>query len=388
MSRREFYLSLFVTYLVQSYVAVYFLLPLALRRGGLSLSVIGWVVAIFFAATMGGRPAGGFSLERWGVRATLLWSCGGLILFSLPFLGSPGVPALLGLRLGMGFCFGVAMVALTAYQAMSIPEAVRGSAFGWIAVAYVLPQLTVLPLGDFFLASRQELLFYGLAPLAGLLALWGSLKISPEKDPEYSEKRASSWGSWRDVFRSPGIAFLLFSLGGFALVNSMALQFMGSILGLRGLVPSAFLMANAGVSLGIRFLGNRIFDVIPRKAFAVATIVLMGSVMLFVPGITSNFGLVGWGCLYGIGMGFGFPLQLALMPDVFPRELRPKGVALGSFVMDSGWILSALLGGYLGEHLGLVSSLYAVGFVGICAGLGSGVLGKKAFGKAYWRGEA
>ncbi len=387
MSRREFYRSLFITYLVQSYVAVYFLLPLALRRGGLSLSLIGWLIGLFFAATMGGRPAGGLSLERWGVRFTLLWGCGGLVLFSLPLLGSPGVFSLLGLRMGMGFCFGVAMVALTAYQSMAIPEEVRGSAFGWIAVAYVLPQLTVLPLGDFFLASRGELLFYGLPPLLGMLAFWGSLGVFPEVSPELSGKPRISWGTWGEVFRTPGIAFLLLSLGGFALVNSMALQFLGSILGLRGLVPSAFLMANALVSLGIRFLGNRVFDFLPRKAFAAGTIILMGGVMLFVPGITSNFGLVAGGCIYGIGMGLGFPLQLALMPDVFPRELRPKGVALGSFVMDSGWVISALLGGYMGEHLGLASSLYAIGFLGILGGAGGMILGRRAFGKKYWRGE-
>ncbi len=385
MSRREFLLSLFVTYLVQSYVAVYFLLPLALRRGGFSLSAIGWVVGLFFAATMGGRPGGGFSLERWGVRATLLWACGGLTLFALPLLGSPGIELLLGLRLGMGFCFGVAMVALTAYQAMAIPESVRGSAFGWIAVAYVLPQLTVVPLGDFFLASSRELFFYALAPLSGGMAFLGALHISRKDAPELARRKPGAWGSWREVFQSPGAAFLLLSLGGFALVNSMALQFMGSILGLRGLVPSAFLMANATVSLAIRFLGNRVFDVIPRKAVAAGTIVLMGAVMLFVPGITSNGGLIFGGCLYGVGMGFGFPLQLALMPDVFSPKLRPKGVALGSFVMDSGWVLSAFLGGYLGEHFGLLSSLYAVGFGGICIGLGGALLGAKVFGTEYWR---
>jgi len=76
-------------------------------------------------------------------------------------------------------------------------------------------------------------------------------------------------------------------------------------------------------------------------------------------------------------MGIGFPTLLALVPDVFPFSLRPKGVAVSFFAMDLGWIVSPLLVGGLGELGGLMVALGATGILGLTGGIALQIWGWK-----------
>ena len=367
MKLRELVLSALATYLVQAYVAVFFLYPVALRQEGISLAMVGGLLGAYFGATTLGRPLGGLLVERLGVRWALILAGGGLVLATTPMLWVRAVGPLLFLRGGMGLFYGVAMVAVTAYQTAAIPAAVRGKVFAWIGVAYVLPQITVMPLGDFFLTRGWTWEYLALAPALALGCLLASMFSSDL--PVASGPRHREWGSWRELFRVKPFFFVLGSVAVFGLVNSSTLQYLGAAAAEKGLSPSAFFVANATSALAMRLLGSRVLDRFPRGVLSGIMSALMGSVLSLLPLVESNLWLGCLGLLYGVGMGFGFPVQLALAPDFVPWRLLPKGVAGSFFVMDLAWIVTTVGAALLGTRWGVEETLAGVGGFGLVGGL-------------------
>ena len=82
----------------------------------------------------------------------------------------------------MGLFYGVVMLAVTTYQALSIPEERRGSLYAWIAVAYVLPQLSIVPLSEFLISSISVQAFLALAPAVAAATFLISKKLPKLKN--------------------------------------------------------------------------------------------------------------------------------------------------------------------------------------------------------------
>ena len=376
MERRLLFLTVLGTLAVQAYATHFFYLPIALARIGFSPAATGLLLSVFPLATTVARPAGSFLAERWGVRRSFLLAACLLVIFSLPMAFSRSFPGLLLLRVLTGTAYGLCMVALTAFQAMGIPEAGRGSAFSWIAAGYVLPQLFLLPLLDGIFAFGFTAPYFWIIPLlatgCGLVA-W----VTPDLPRRLVEGK-KAWGTWAEVRGTPFLSSLLISWVLFALANSAGLQFIPALLSERGMTPSVFIVSLATTSLVVRLAANRLMDRLPRKRLTGVSIGLIGLGTLLALGCRSNVSLGAVGVLYGLGMGIGFPTLLALVPDVFPFMLRPKGVAASFFAMDLGWIVSPLLVGGLGELGGLRVALGATGFLGLAGGIALQVWGWKA----------
>ncbi len=299
-----------------------------------------------------------------------------MALFSLPMSTSRSFESLFLLRALTGVAYGLCMVALTAFQAMGIPEAGRGSAFSWIAAGYVLPQLFLMPLLDGIFALGFTAPYFWIIPLlaAGCASVaW----VTPDLPKRLVEGR-KAWGTWAEVAGTPLLRSLLVSWVLFALANSAGLQFIPALLSERGMIPSVFIVSLATTSLAVRLAANRLMDRLPRKRLTGVSIGLIGIGTLLSLGCRSNLSLAGTGILYGLGMGIGFPTLLALIPDVFPFTLRPKGVAASFFAMDLGWIVSPLLVGGLGELGGLRVALGVTGFLGLAGGAAIQIWGWKA----------
>lgn len=376
MERRLLFLTVIGTLAVQAYSTHFFYLPIALGRLGFSPAATGMLLSVFPLATTIARPAGSLLTERWGVRRSFLGAAVLLALFSLPMATSRGFESLFLLRALTGVAYGLCMVALTAFQAMGIPEAGRGSAFSWIAAGYVLPQLFLMPLLDGIFALGFTAPYFWIIPLlaAGCASVaW----VTPDLPKRLVEAR-KAWGTWAEVAGTPLLHSLLVSWVLFALANSAGLQFIPALISERGMIPSVFIVSLATTSLVVRLAANRLMDRLPRKRLTGVSIGLIGIGTLFALGCRSNLSLVGVGVLYGLGMGVGFPTLLALVPDVFPFTLRPKGVAASFFAMDLGWIVSPLLVGGLGELGGLKVALGVTGFLGLAGGAALQIWGWKA----------
>jgi MFS family permease len=106
-----------------------------------------------------------------------------------------------------------------------------------------------------------------------------------------------------------------------------------------------------------------------RALLSGLSIAWMGLWMIVALFVRGNGWVALCGVLYGLGMGWGFPVLLALVPDMVPRELRPKGVSVAFFAMDAGWILVPLVVGGMGTFFGPAGGMLPLGILGLVGGV-------------------
>ena len=147
------------------------LLPAYLRRHGASPTVVGVVMAAYYAASVVTQyPAGRLS-DRIGRRPVLF---GGLVLFaagSVGFAATSGAGAAIVFRALQGAGAGSVMVASAAMIGAELPAGRRGAAFGALYGSQML-SLAVGPLvGSIAGTARMGDLFVGAAVLAAIAAV-------------------------------------------------------------------------------------------------------------------------------------------------------------------------------------------------------------------------
>ena len=365
--RKSFWISMAVIFLTQAYLAVFLLYPSVLRIQGFSLGISGWLMGAFnFFSTLG-RPLGARATERLGIRNTLLWTSGLVALFSIPLAFTENPWLLLTLRGTCGAFWGISIVAISSYQGLSIPEEKRGSAYAWVAVAYVLPQITLFPLLDWFVSSNM-LVAYFLAAAAVEAAIVLVAFPLPPLDHALPVAERKEWGSWRELPALPGFRVGLSTMFIFAFVNASTLQYLPTLLSMKGFPASIFIVPNAATAILLRLATFRIMDKINRKLLIGPVLAAMGLVLAFLPFAPGQGWYIAGGIIYGINMGMCFPIILALMPDIFPDHLRPKGISLCFFAIDLGFILSPFFLGYGGQIIGLGNILTVTGILGLIGG--------------------
>jgi len=371
-SKRLFVLLLFITFFHQAYFSVFFMYPAMLRQQGYDFSTIGWLLSIFSIAATATRPFAGIITEKYGFRNTIVASSIAMFLASLPLLFLTDITLIMGTRLLMGITFSIAMVAVSSYQSLAVPVEKRGKLFGWIATAFVLPQVVLMPVWEYQVAKGFFTSYLGFPPLLAFLAAAGGLFLpripAAERQKAREETGNEDWGSWRELFALPPFWILLASIFMFGFVNSSTLQYMPALLNSRGLVASFFVMSNASMAIALRIFASNLLDRLDRRKAIGFAIMLMGFSMQFVLFSRSNSTLLLGGLFYGVGMGFGFPIILALMPDVIPPRLRPKGVSVAFLFIDIGFILSPVVIGYASSFIEFHRVLHSFGWLAAMIG--------------------
>ena len=365
--RKSFWISMVVIFLTQAYLAVFLLYPSVLRIKGFSLGISGLLMGAFnFFSTLG-RPFGARATERIGVRKTLLWTSGFVALFSLPLAFTKNPWLLLALRGTCGAFWGISMVAISSYQGLSIPADKRGSAYAWVAVAYVFPQIILFPLVDWFVSSNM-LIAYFLAAAAVEAAIVIVAFPLPPLAPAVSTAEVKEWGNWRELPAVPCFRVGLSTMFLFAFVNASTLQYLPTLLSMKGFPASIFIVPNALTAVFLRVVSYRVMDKLNRKMLIGPVLAAMGLVLAFLPFAPGKGWYVAGGIIYGVNMGMCFPIILALMPDIFPDHLRPKGISLCFFAIDLGFIFSPFFLGYGGQIIGLGNILTVTGILGLIGG--------------------
>lgn len=359
---RDFRVCLWATFMIQSFQSMFFMYPQVLHVQGFSLAVSGWLMSAFNLASTASRPVAGRLVERAGFRNTLVAACLGLTAFTIPLLFARSGIALFVLRLGMGFFWGVAMVGVSSYQSLAVPPERRGSAFALVSMAYVLPQLTLFVLVERFISLGYVQFFVVSVIVVDLLAAWFSLSFRGDLRTGRGEARV--WGAWSDLPKVPGFWVLLGTILCWSVVNSSILQYLPMLAASRGCNASAFIAVNAAMSLVVRLLFAQAMNHMDRRIMLCGALTLMGAMTLLLLVARTNVHFIAVGAVYGFGMGFGFPAMLALMPDIFPEHLRPKGVSVSFFALDLGFIVSPFLVGYGGQLLGLDTTFALIGVTG------------------------
>ena len=178
-----------------------------------------------------------------GAHPGLLILCLGLIVVSIPLIWVRTFWPLFFLRAAGGFLFGMAVVALTTYQAFAIPVKQRGSTFAWFGIAYVAPQLVVLPAAEWFVTRGRIDLYMGLAPLFALLTFLFALALphppaAADNDLSPAAPSEAPWGSWADILAIPGFWPLVLATFTFAMLNGTTLQYLPAFIRTRASSPA------------------------------------------------------------------------------------------------------------------------------------------------------
>ena len=390
MDRHIFFYSLLVTFFINAFPTLFFLFPAALQQQAMPLSLIGWLTGVASIGSLLSRPLGSYMTERVGIKRSLLILCLALTAISLPLIWERTFLSLFIIRAAMGSLFGMAIIALMAYQALIVPVKQRGSIYAWIGVAYVAPGLTVIPPAEFFITNGRLDLYLGMAPLFALLTFVFVFTLpnvpSPagRNAPPAATKRMA-WGKWRDILAVPGFWPLLLATFTFAMINGTTLQYIPAFMINKGFAASVFLATNAGTALILRIFAYRLMDHMNRPKAIGLILAGMGMALSFLRWADSHTAFIFGGLLYGTFMGIGFPIILALAPDIFPPHLIPKGVSIGMLAMDAGLILAPVLAGYLGQSFGLGVVFTIIGVGAMLSGFGVYLANRRIIRKQHPR---
>lgn len=331
---------------IMSLSNVYYLLAPYLRMYDIvDPGVIGWILGSYYAASTFSRPLVGRLVEKYGFYATMLGAaCVNLISSAGVALAGPSIPLVLFWRIFTGIASSLFLVSVTTYQVISVPDEIRGSSFAIVSAGCIAPLVTAVPLADWLLHHGHPLVYIWLGPLVSLVSL--ILVISFEKDVSPGRKKQQDWGSYSDVFRLASVRALFISILFFSFTDACILSLAGLAME-KGLVASAFISANAALSVFIRLFLFRHLDRLPRMKMAASMIALTSAGLFLSTFATGNLVFMICGILFGLGMGYGFPMHLALAGDVAPTNLRPKVTSMVWFIMALSFFFCPLMIGYL-----------------------------------------
>ncbi len=366
INRRHLALFVAATFAIYAFTSVYYLLPSYLEGEGRSSASVGLLVSAYYVVVSLVRPFGGWMTERLGVRKTLLLA--GLTAASGGFLlaAATATPLVLAARMITGLGFSCYCVALTSLQSLVTSDSSRGATFAITSLGSIGPLFLVIPLADALLHRGWNLAYLLEAPLMALAATVLALFL-PDIDNE-SDRLRPAWGSYGELFALPDVKILLLSAFAFAVTDS-AIVYVANLAATKGLTASPFIAVSGLASLGTRLLFRRHMDSVPRRKLAGPSFGVMALALLLASSAARSATLIGAGLLFGIGLGFAFPVHLALVGDLTSPGLRPKGTAMIYLAQDLSWVMLPLFVGFSSPLLGLKGAFRALAGFSLAASI-------------------
>lgn len=355
-------------YFVFAVSNVSYLLPLYYADIGYDAKTAGWLVSVFYLASVTSRLFLANAVTSFGFRNIFLVA-GVLSVVSSVGIAVSGLafwPALL-FRVTLGVCAALFQIGLATYQAVAFKENERGNAFSLIMAGGLAPMMTAVPLADWLLHHGFSKL-YILLPLA--LSV-GAACITPAI-PGLKETKLASINGQKSVnpllgvaacWKLPFFRLALFSMLLFTMIDATC-AFMSPMTNSFGLMASYFLSFNAIVGVCIRLFFGKLLDRFPRWLLSTPILLLMSALLFLATISPTEKRLIILGLCFGVGMGFGFPLNLALVSDAVTYELQPYAVAVSWFVMGLNFALIPMLMGWLSNLTGPVVAFRCIsGFI-------------------------
>ena len=351
---------------------VSYLLPLYYARVGYTPQESGWLVSGFYLVSVISRLFLGNVILSLGFRRVFLLA--GI----LSVASSVGVAATelnfwlaLASRAALGLGSSLFQVGLATYQALAFKKEERAGAYSVIMAGGLAPMMTAVPLADWLLFSGQSEL-YIVIPIVSCVAavlITGRLPVMDDAVPQQQTAHSRNpLHGIADCFKIPFFRLAIFSLFLFTFTDAVS-AFMSPMTNSFGFAASFFLTANAVVGVCVRLFLGRILDKYPRWKLSVPILVLMLAALLLASVSPTKTTLILFGMVFGIGMGFGFPLNLALVSDGVPAALQPQAISMAWFVMGVNFGAVPLILGWLGGAVGPVAAfriLSGLALAGAC----------------------
>jgi len=334
---------------IMAFGDLYFILALYMQGMGVTdPGTLGWILGIYFAASMITRPLAGFVLERFSLRRVMLaasFLC--LVSGAGVALAGSSVPLILLFRALTGLSSSLFLVGLTTYQVLAVPEKSRGSSFTLASAGTIAPFIALLPIAEALLRRGYFSVYIWSPLLPAILCLAVSITIPSDDDLNLGNVY---WGSYPEVLKLNASRTLLASVILFAMTDAAIVSMAGLALE-RGLLASSFISSQALTGMLIRLFGFKLMDRLPRNRLAAPCFSVTAFASVAVTFVKSDDWMIFWGVIYGIGMGYGFPLHLALIGDAVPARLRPKATTLVWFLMAGCYFVSPVLTGFIARYL-------------------------------------
>jgi MFS family permease len=361
-------------YFVFGLSSAFYFLPIYYAQSGIfSAKDAGLVVSIFYVSSIASRPFLGSLTRMLGftrifILASFLWlSSSTAMAFSE---GSFRVAFLSRIFLGLGSS--IFQIGLATYQAVAFSEKERGQAYSLIMAGGLAPMMTIVPLMDWILhAERNRLYILSLIVIcfgaaASSLAIPG-LKFL-ETPAEKTVSKNEFFNNTLCCVKMPSFRLALLSIFFFSVTDGIS-SFMSSMTRANGLMASYFLSSNALIGVFVRVFFSKLLNKWERWKLSAPAIFITSSSLLMASIFPSKLSLVALGLIFGIGMGFGFPLNLALPSDNMPKNLQFQAVSISWFVMSLSFSSVPLAMGILDNFMGPVASfrlLSLLAFAGAC----------------------
>ena len=342
----------------------YFLSVYYARAGAITAREAGLVVSVFYIVSVFSRPFLAYVLSRLGFRklfslATLLFVAGSvaMALFGLSFW-----PAFLS-RAVLGLASSLYKIGFSTYQALAFGPSERGRAYALIMVGELMPLVLAAPLAETLIGMDLPRLYIWTPVLMSIAAGVAASRIPP-LPAEVSA--AGGHPAFRNPFRGMGeclrtraFALALLSTFFFSMADAGA-SFMSSMTASYGLMASYFLSFNALVGIAVRLLFSRGLDRFAKGPLAALCAVCTSGAVLMASVDPSESSLTLLGVLFGVGMGFGFPLHLALAADSAPPHRQAQASAMTWFAIGLNFSLVPLFMGWFEAMTGPVATFRAV----------------------------
>ena len=343
--------SLFLPlYAVHCVEQVYFVYGNVLQGYGIEPQTIGLILGSFFVSIMITRPLGGWILENFGIRRTLLVSSvTGFIGCSILFV-SNSTPLLFAGRILSGACFGVYSIGIFSYLALVIPEKARAASFALTISGGILPIATITPVGEWLIANSMPRAFLAIGPLLCVLCWFLGRRVGPSA-PGRREDSADSWGRYSDILSYK--PFILLVATGFMIALTDASLVSVSLFAAEHNLAASWFMASSSIAgLVVRVPCSRIINMLPRTLMLAPFGMMMTAAVFLISLAPSVEVFVIGGIIFGIGIGAGFPLLISMVSDTLPHSLIPKGTASLLAFYDLAWFITPILIGFTTALIG------------------------------------
>lgn len=350
--------------LVTTIAAIFFAFSGYLAYLGVSPAMSGFIISADALAAMLLQPliapfVHGASARRWFVLGSLVLAAA---LFTAGRVTS--APLLIMARLLQGAGFICVVSALVVMIVRYIPPDMSGRAFGWLSLVRLIPYALVPPF--FELVKLPPSSFGTVLTLAGGAALLplGALLIplsNRSKAPQ--DSRSPGFSGLLESLRSPAVLMLLLSALFFFCGYSGVFFYLKRFGTVSGIANAGlfFTIATVIMILG-RLFGGWLFDRCNKVALCVASLLAVTVSYALLPLCATSGQLFALAGIAGLGWGVAMPLQAAVMFDVSTPQARGLNQNLLIVMMQAGFFLGPLLGGWL-----LSLSGYGALFTGLAA---------------------
>lgn len=353
-------------FFVFSLMAVSYVLPSLLLARGFSSWQTGVIVSAFFIGATLARPLGSFAIERLGIKRTILSSAvvGAVVALAYP-LG--GMWTLIVSRFIVGMCYGIIYVAATTWEELVVTPEDRGRLFGYFCLASIMPQFIIVPISEFLIDTGLENAFMLLSTAILVLLIFYTLR-QPLTTEIVKDEKEMAWGTWGELLRLRETWAILSCTFVLCMTGTACIQYIPNLMRLIGLKGTFYTWSLTAGSVVVRLF----FCAMLLTRYDRRTLLCIWSAAEAVPLLYSAYSstvpaFVISGILFGVSHGINYPALCAIIPDVLPPHLLPKGTALYLLCNDLPPVLMPLLIGVVPASFGLAGLMKVIAVIALLA---------------------